>query len=264
MIPKNTSLGVPPVDLLLYKLITTPIVMALATWISRRLGVGVGGWIAGLPVTSGPVSIFLALQHSPQFAADAALGTMSGSASASVFCVIYAFVARRARWPAALGMGLLGFLGMTLVWKQLTLPVLPLYLLILAVILLALRITPRPQAAQAVVIAPAWDIPLRVVLATAFVLALTGASDVLGATWSGLISPIPLYASLMVTFAHAQHGTDGALRVLRGVLLGTFAFASFFLVVGATVTVWPLWLVYTLASLAAMVINGAMFNLARR
>ncbi|MBP8242711.1 MAG: hypothetical protein KAX36_10045, partial [Thermoflexales bacterium] len=105
-------------DLLLYKLITTPIVMALATWISRRLGVGVGGWIAGLPVTSGPVSIFLALQHSPQFAADAALGTMSGSASASVFCVIYAFVARRARWPAALALGLLGFLGMTLVWKQ--------------------------------------------------------------------------------------------------------------------------------------------------
>jgi len=37
------------VELLLYKLITTPIVLALATWISRRFGVGVGGWIAGSP-----------------------------------------------------------------------------------------------------------------------------------------------------------------------------------------------------------------------
>ena len=67
----------------------------------------------------------------------------------------------------------------------------------------------------------------------------------------------------MTAFAHAQQGPDGALRVLRGVLLGTFAFATFFLIVGATVTLLPLWLSYAIASLAAGLINGAMFNRAR-
>ena len=105
---------------------------------------------------------------------------------------------------------------------------------------------------------------LRMALATGFVLLLTSASDVLGATWSGLVSPIPIYSTLMVTFAHVQQGADGALRVLRGVLLGTFAFATFFLIVGSAVTAWPLWMVYALAAVAAMLINGAVFQLARR
>lgn len=250
-------------ELFLFKLTATPLVMAIATWLSRRFGVGVGGWLAGLPLTSGPVSVFLALQHAPQFAADAALGTMSGSASASIFCVVYAFASRRFRWAPSLALGLLGFLGMTLIWKQLSLPLVPLYIVILGMILAALGITPRATGPQVALAPPRWDMPLRIVLATGFVLALTAASETLGATWSGLISPIPIYASLMTAFAHAQLGPDGALRVLRGVLLGAFAFATFFLIVGATVTLLPLWLSYTIASLAAVLINGALFNRAR-
>ena len=153
---------------------------------------------------------------------------------------------------------------MTLLWKQMALPLVPLYIAINAVILIALRITPKPQRAAVPINPPWWDIPLRMALATGFVLLLTSASDVLGATWSGLVSPIPIYSTLMVTFAHVQQGADGALRVLRGVLLGTFAFATFFLIVGSAVTAWPLWMVYALAAVAAMLINGAVFQLARR
>ncbi len=251
-------------ELLLYKLISTPIIMGLATWVSRKLGIGVGGWIAGLPLTSGPVSLFLALQHNPQFAVDAALGTMSGSASTSAFCVMYALSARRVRWPFALIFGFAGFAFMTLVWKVVAIPLLPLYVTTIAVIIAALRIAPRPITAASAVTQPNWDIPLRMFLATAFVLALTSASDMIGPTWSGLLSPIPIYATLMASFAHVQQGPDGALRVLRGVLLGTFAFATFFLIIGGLVTSLPLGLVYGLAASTAMGINAAVFHLARR
>jgi hypothetical protein len=78
---------------------------------------------------------------------------------------------------------------------------------------------------------PRWDIPARMVVATAFVLALTSAAPVLGARLAGLIAPFPLYASVLAAFAHRVAGRDAAVGVVRGLLLGLFAFASFFLAV---------------------------------
>ena len=52
--------------------------MAAATWAARRWGPAVGGWIVGLPLTSGPIAFFLALEHGPAFAARAALSTILG------------------------------------------------------------------------------------------------------------------------------------------------------------------------------------------
>ena len=41
------------------KLLLTPVLIAIATLASRRYGPAFGGWLAGLPLVSGPVSIFL-------------------------------------------------------------------------------------------------------------------------------------------------------------------------------------------------------------
>ena len=71
-------------SLLLLKLVATPALVGLAGWASRRWGPAVGGWFAGVPITSGPISLFLALQYGPEFAAGAALGTLwAMSASAA-------------------------------------------------------------------------------------------------------------------------------------------------------------------------------------
>ena len=67
--------------------------------------------------------------------------------------------------------------------------------------------------------------------ATAVVLLITAAADTLG-RMDGLLSPFPVFACVMAAFAHRQAGADTARRLLGGVLLGSFAFASFFLAVG--------------------------------
>ena len=51
----------------------------------RRWGPAVGGWLAGLPLTSGPVSLILALEQGPEFTARAALGTLFGLISLAAF-----------------------------------------------------------------------------------------------------------------------------------------------------------------------------------
>ena len=45
----------------LLKILLTPALIAVATLLARRWGPGVGGTLAGLPLTSTPVSIFLAI-----------------------------------------------------------------------------------------------------------------------------------------------------------------------------------------------------------
>jgi hypothetical protein len=67
------------------------------------------------------------------------------------------------------------------------------------------------------------------VVATGFVLLLTGIAPALGARLTGLLAPFPLYASVLTIFAHALQGPVAGINVLRGLLLGLFAFAAFFL-----------------------------------
>lgn len=245
-------------SLLAFKLILSPILVATASWLSRRLGNQVGGWIVALPLTSGPISVFFALQHSPEFAAQAALGTLAGSAATCAFCLGYGLSAPRFQWPISLTLGLSAFFATTLILKWLSLGLWSGLVVVFVANVLALRIMPHPPLAVQPFKPGRWDIPLRMVLATALVLTITGLSNNLGPDWSGLLSPIPLFISLLTAFAHHSQGSNEALRTLRGTLMGTFAFAIFFFVVNLTVTHLSLVITYGLATVVAIVVNGLM------
>ncbi len=44
----------------------------------RRWDLAIGGWIVGLPPTSGPVAAVLAAERGPEFAAQASAGSIAG------------------------------------------------------------------------------------------------------------------------------------------------------------------------------------------
>src|SRR5438132_11180825 len=95
---------------LLAKVVLTPLLIAAATLAGRRWGPAVGGWLAGLPLTSGPVSVFLALEQGPGFAARAAVGTLAGLVVVACFCVVYARFLRTRSWTLARARGIAAFL----------------------------------------------------------------------------------------------------------------------------------------------------------
>jgi len=74
------------VNLLLTKLILTPLAIVAALWVARRWGDAFGGWLAGLPLTSAPVAAFLAIEHGRAFAAAASAGSVAAVASQASFC----------------------------------------------------------------------------------------------------------------------------------------------------------------------------------
>jgi hypothetical protein len=69
-------------------------------------------------------------------------------------------------------------------------------------------------------------------ITTALVVGLTAAAPVLGPKPSGLLATFPLYAAILTVFAH-RAGAAPAVQVLRGLLLGLFSFAAFFVALGA-------------------------------
>src|SRR5690348_4781668 len=94
---------------LLFKLILGPLLIGLATLVSRRWGPSIGGWLVGLPLTSAPVVLFLALDQGTQFAATSAQAIMVGLVCVGFFCLVYSWLARARGWGWLLSM-LVGWL----------------------------------------------------------------------------------------------------------------------------------------------------------
>ncbi len=253
-----------PVEILVLKLVVTPLLIAAATLVARRWGPGVGGWLAGFPLTSAPVSVFLTLEQGPDFAASAAVGTLFGLTALAVFCLAYGWAARRVGWAgsAAAGLGAFGACLAVLSAAPASLPAA--FALVCVTLALVAALLPATTAGVSGVKPPAWDLPLRMAVATAVVLLLTAAARHLGPTISGLLSPVPVFLLILAVFAQRSQGPDASIRVLRGGVIGSFAFAVFFLVVGALLGRLGIGATYALASLGALAVNGATLSVGRR
>ena len=248
--------------ILVLKLLLTPILIALATLAGRRWGPAVSGWFIGFPLTSGPVSVILAMQYGPIFASKAAIGNLGGLASISVFCLAYTLAAVRWNEWVSLASGIGAYLLATVVWNQFQLSLWPTVAIALLINGVVIRLIPKRSASVPATSATRWDIPARMIVATAFVFALTTSASALGPQLSGLITPFPIFGSVLAAFAHRQQGPGAARHFLRGHAISLFGFAAFFIVVGALLpdlsTLWA----YALAVLAALVVNGITLRIA--
>ena len=242
--------------LLALKLFMTPLLIASITLAGRRWGPGVSGWLMGFPLVSGPVSIFLALQYGRDFAARAAVGTLGGQASVCVFCLAYCLVSQKASWLVSAATAVASFLAATFLWNKANLPLLPTFTVDVVVVTLVLLLIPRQPLAVGASVTPRWDIPARMLLAMAFVAVLTTFANLLGAQLSGLLSPFPMFSTVIAVFTHHQQGPAAARQLLRGVVVGTFSFLSFFLVIALLLPGLLMLWTYLAATAAAIAVNS--------
>jgi len=251
------------VEGLALKLVFTPALIGAVSLAGRRWGPGVSGWLVGFPLTSGPVAFFLALDHGIRFAAAAAVGSMTGAAAQAVFCLLYGRLARRG-WGRALLAGSLGFGAATLFFECLGASLAWLVPIVIGALAAALLFMPKDSGTSASAPLPRWDIPARMLVTTTLVLLLTGFATVLGPRLTGLLSTYPLYGAILAGFAHHLQGPGPATRVLRGLLLGLFAFAGFFLVLALSIESAGIARAFAAAIAAALILQaGALWALRR-
>jgi hypothetical protein len=246
------------------KLLLAPLLILLATLTGRRWGPAVGGWLAGLPLTSGPVSFILALEHGPEFAARAALGTLFGLVSLAAFCLAYGWAARWAAWGGCLAAALAAFATSTLALRDMTLPLGLAFALVCAVLAaVGGAMAGRAPAAPAPRLLAA-DLAVRMTLAALLVLVLTGLAEGLGPALAGSLSPIPVFGALLAVFAHRDQGAPAATQLLRGMVLGSFGFATFMLIVSGLLDRLAVTPTYALASAGALGVHGLTLAVIRR
>jgi hypothetical protein len=209
-----------------------PVIIGSASLAGRKWGPAVSGWIVGMPLTSGPVIFFVALSHDVSFAANAALGVITGGLSLVAYALTYAWLATRFRWHVALAGGFIVFAISTTLLQNITFPLIPIFLVVCLAIALGLRLMPKGDVEDGEAPFGKWDIPSRIVIGTTFILLITGSAEILGPRLTGLLTMIPLYVTILAIFAHRHQGPAAAAHVLRGLLYGMFAFAGFFITIG--------------------------------
>jgi hypothetical protein len=248
------------------KLILVPALIGAVSLAGRKWGPAVSGWLAGFPFTSGPVVLILALEQGTAFAARAARGTLMGLVSVAVFCLAYAWLSRRFGWITSMLGGWGAFLVSTAILDQMdSVPLVPAFTAVVIAVALSYNSLPALGAMEMPPSLPWWDIPVRMVAATALVVGITEGAAQLGPQLSGLLTPFPIYATVMAVFTHALQGPEAATRVLRGVILGLFTFAGFFFMAAGRVEVWGLAATFTLALAAALGIHaGALWFIRTR
>jgi len=249
--------------LLALKLLITPAVVVAASLAGRRWGAAIGGWLVGLPLTSGPVAAFLAAERGPEFAAQASVGSIAGVVAQAGFCLGYAAAAPRG-WPTALFTGSLAFAACGLGLQFVALGPNALFAVSLVALAATLWLLPRGELqSPSPPSAPRWELPTRAIAVTGLVIVVTTAAAELGARASGAIACFPIIGAALGVFAHRAQGPGAGIAALRGMTSALFAFAGFFLILGLALTRLPAVAAFALATAVALAVQAATLRLAR-
>ncbi len=100
-------------------------------------------WFLGFPLTSGPISIVMALQHGTEFAAASAAGNLGGQASVCIFCLVYGLAALRFNWLISAAAGITAFFAAVLFLNQFDLSLTAAFIIILAVVVVVFFLLPN-------------------------------------------------------------------------------------------------------------------------
>lgn len=240
-----------------------PPLIAGVTLAVRKWGAGFGGWIGGFPWVAGPISFFITLEHGPGFAASTIPAALMGSIGTTLFVFVYALVASRMTWWLSLVIGYSAFMVVAFLSLIYTPPLLGAAALNIGILSLVLYFFPKPKSDAQNNRITQYDIPLRILVATTFVIVLTKAAERLGTEWSGLLTPFPIMTSTLAVFTHTQQGSDATTRILYGMLLTGYGFVFFLLGVFWLVPLLPIGWAYALLTAGTILVNGLMVKLIR-
>lgn len=250
-----------------------PLKMALAasvvvscSMLAERAGPLMAAMIATLPISLGPVLVFLALDHGPAFIAGAALGTMNANATHASFVLSYVLLAQRHGVLVSLGGALAIWTVLLLLLRSMALSVLPLTALtILALSVVHVLVRPhlkvraRPPAGIS-----RYAIPIRAACVAALVGIVTGLSERVGPQWSGILAGLPIILSSLIIILHTRAGGPAAAAVIGSSALGLLGAGLGLAAVHLAAVPWGSWTALAFGLAIAVAWNLILLGLARR
>jgi hypothetical protein len=211
---------------LIVKMAVTAAFLLTATIIAERAGSLIGGLVATLPISAGPVYIFLALDHDAHFIAQSALGSLVTNAVNIAFALTYALLAQKRSLAVSLGGAFIAWFalisaGAWVPWTLGSAVVLNFAVLGIAYWLSApLRHAPMPR------VQTRWyDLVLRAGMVAVLVGTVVTLSFRIGATASGNLAVFPIVLTSIMIILHHRVGGPATAAVMANAVIGLGGFA---------------------------------------
>jgi len=205
--------------------ITASFVVA-ASFIAQRSGALVGGLVATLPISAGPVYVFLALDYDAAFISQSALASIVINGVTAIFSLTYAALAQRRGMLVSLG-------GALAVWFTLGYAVsIPQWSVVTALLFCAVVYPPCFLLSHTYRHAPMppsirrwYDLPLRSGAVATLVALVVVFSPWLGTFGSGMFAVFPIALSSLIVILHPRVGARATAAVIANTISGLSGFA---------------------------------------
>jgi len=245
----------------LLKLVLVPLLIGIMTLVARRWGPALAGWLSGFPVFAGPVLLIIALEQGVPFTTVAAGGALGAVLGNALFCVVYAWASTRYGWWLCLIVGYSAYALIEIIILRVGLPNPILYVLTVCLLWGAVRVFPKARLVLRAA-PPLWpELPIRMVSSGVLVVAITVSAASLGPQISGLLSAVPLLATILAVFSQVTLGHGAAIQLLRGMVSGFYALATFCFVLTFSLAQWGIALGFTAALLGAVLAQAISLKL---
>ncbi len=209
------------------KVFIAPAMVLCVSYLQSKFGDRFGGWLIGLPITTGPFILIIGIQEGVTFAGRTTHGVLLGQIALIVFCWVYAAATLRSPWYLAILLGTLACLATGFLVTQVKVSTLVTTPALIAGWLLAMKFWPDSHLPEQKITPPKWELPVRIMVTLTLLISLSAVAPRVGASVAGALSTYPVIASVLGTFNHKRFGPAATVSTLRGLMQTlpiTFAF----------------------------------------
>lgn len=197
------------------KIAMTASIVVAASIVVERSGPFIGALIASLPTAGGAALIILAFEHTADFIAQSAVGSLIANAACALFALTYAALAQRRSLPVSLGGAFLIWLGAVFLSRLVDWTALTAVLLNAVVYPATIYAGTRFRVEGAIKRAQftATDLVWRAGVVTLCVIMVTAASSSIGSYFSGVFAFFPVAMGSFFVILHPRIGGPAAASV---------------------------------------------------
>src|SRR5262249_4360964 len=207
------------------KMAVTALFVSAATIIAERLGAAVGALVATLPVSAGPIYVFLALDHDATFISASAVASLALNTATAIFITVYVLIAQRRSLWVSVSLAITAWLAVTLALVPVHWTASSAFVLNLVVFALCVWIVkPYGRGAMPPTIRPLYDFLVRAGMVALLVGAVVTLSFRIGPTGSGVLAVFPVIYTSIMLILHRRVGGPATAAVLANAV---FALAGF-------------------------------------
>jgi len=217
------------------KMTLIALVVVASTSFAEKAGPVIGGLVATLPISSGPVYLLLALDHGPAFIAEAAITSFSGMVAAGLMLVAYVFLAQRGGTALSVILSLIAWaLAIAVLLGLGVHPMIPIVLGLVVFVGGSALVRRFGDVALSSGHSSWRDFAVRGLAVAAMVAAVEIAAAFAGPEATGIFASVPVTFVAMMVIIQSRHGGPASAAVMAHALPGLSGVTAAFLLLHLT------------------------------